>query len=89
MKARDVMLTSVAAVRPDAPLREVAASMAEEGGVSVLVVDQAGEVIGIISEAMLGEALTKICQAQESGWIAPESGWDAGARGWATARRAS
>jgi len=51
MKVGDVMTRSVAAVRPETPLRDVAALMVERGISGVPVVDAEGSVLGIVSEA--------------------------------------
>ncbi len=51
MNVRDVMTTSVISVRPEAPLKEVARTLAEHGISGVPVVDDAQQVIGVVSEA--------------------------------------
>ena len=51
MKVGDVMTRSVAAVRPETPLKDVAALMVERGISGVPVVDADGAVLGIVSEA--------------------------------------
>ncbi len=48
--ARDIMAREVVAVRPEAPLVEVAEAMGQKGVSGVPVVDAAGKVVGIISE---------------------------------------
>ncbi len=51
MKVADVMTRSVAAVKAETPLKDVAALMVEKGISGVPVVDPAGAVLGIVSEA--------------------------------------
>lgn len=51
MKVADVMTRRVAAVTPETPLKEVAALMVERGISGVPVVDGAGAVLGVVSEA--------------------------------------
>jgi len=50
MKARDVMTQPVVSVRPDAPVREVAALMLERHISGVPVADALGRVLGVVSE---------------------------------------
>ena len=50
MKASEVMSSPVIAVRPEAPLREVARTLAERRISAVPVVDR-GRLVGIVSEA--------------------------------------
>lgn len=50
MKVRDVMTQPVLSVRPEAPVREVAALMLERRVSGVPVVDSAGRVLGVVSE---------------------------------------
>lgn len=53
MKVQDVMTKDVVSVRPDAPIREVAALMAEKriSGVPVMMAD--GTVVGVVSQSDL------------------------------------
>jgi CBS domain-containing protein len=51
MKIRDVMSTSVITTTPDAPLKEAALHLAREGISGIPVVDEAGAVVGVLSEA--------------------------------------
>jgi len=51
MNVADVMTRSVAAVRPETPLKEVAALMVERGISGVPVVDAEAGVLGVVSEA--------------------------------------
>lgn len=48
--ARDIMAREVVAVRPEAPLAEVAETMGRAGVSGVPVVDAAGKVLGVVSE---------------------------------------
>ena len=51
MKVADVMTRSVVAVQAETPLKDVAALMVDKGISGVPVVDDAGAVIGVVSEA--------------------------------------
>ncbi len=51
MNVGDVMTRNVAAVSPETPLKDVAALMVERGISGVPVVDAAGAVVGVVSEA--------------------------------------
>lgn len=51
MKVAKVMTRQVAAVRPDTPLKDVAALMVSKGISGVPVVDDDGAVLGVVSEA--------------------------------------
>ncbi len=51
MKVADVMTRGVVSVRPETPLKDVALLMIERGISGVPVVDDAGAVIGVVSEA--------------------------------------
>ena len=53
MRTCDVMSSQVVSVRPDAPLKEVAATLVEHGINAVPVVDAGDRLIGIVSEADL------------------------------------
>ena len=53
MKARDVMTTAVVSVAPEAPTREVARVLSDNGISAVPVVDATGAPIGMISEGDL------------------------------------
>jgi CBS domain-containing protein len=56
MKVRDAMTNDVVTVRPDTPLREVASILVERGISGVPVVDDDGNVVGVVSE---GDILVK------------------------------
>jgi CBS domain-containing protein len=51
MMVRDVMTTSVVSVNVATPLKDVAAALIEHGISGVPVVDDAGRVVGVVSEA--------------------------------------
>jgi CBS domain-containing protein len=53
MSVRDVMTTGVVTVGPDTPLREVARLMSEHRVSGLPVTDEAGTVLGVVSEADL------------------------------------
>lgn len=53
MKARDIMTTHVVSVRPDATVARVADILAQRGISAVPVVNDAGELVGIVSEGDL------------------------------------
>jgi CBS domain-containing protein len=53
MRTCDVMSSPVVSVPPDAPLKEVAATLVEHGINAVPVVDAGGRLVGIVSEADL------------------------------------
>ncbi len=53
MDVGDIVLRSVPTVTVQASLREVAQIMAEHAGSAVLVVDEEGKVLGVITEAVL------------------------------------
>ncbi|MBI4259101.1 MAG: CBS domain-containing protein [Actinobacteria bacterium] len=53
MRARDVMTTPVVTVRPSTHLKEVAALLLDRGISAVPVVDEDGELVGIVSEGDL------------------------------------
>lgn len=53
MRAKDIMTTPVITVTPDTPLKEVAALLVDRDISAVPVVDDAEELVGIVSEADL------------------------------------
>ncbi len=53
MNARDVMTPEVVSVRPDAPIRRVAALLRDKGISAAPVVDEKGAPIGMVSEGDL------------------------------------
>ena len=65
MKVQDVMRTDLSIVSPHDPIRLVASILARDRGGAVLVVDDAGEVVGIVCEAVLARILDRISDAHE------------------------
>lgn len=53
MRARDIMTNPVITVRPETPVKEAAATLAEHGFTAVPVVDGDDRLIGIVTEADL------------------------------------
>jgi CBS domain-containing protein len=53
MRARDIMTTPVTAVRPETPIKEAAAVLADNGFTALPVVDGEDRLIGIVTEADL------------------------------------
>ena len=51
MRAQDVMSSPVVTARPDQPVKEIAALLAERGFTSAPVVDDDGHVVGVVTEA--------------------------------------
>src|SRR5581483_10895418 len=51
MEVREVMTRTLVSVRPETPLKDVAALMVEHGISGVPVVDEQGVVLGVVSEA--------------------------------------
>jgi CBS domain-containing protein len=51
MRVEDVMTSDVVTARPDTPLKEVAEQLSERGISGLPVVDDNGEVVGVVSEA--------------------------------------
>src|SRR4029450_208854 len=71
MRTCDVMSSPVVTVPPDAPLKEVAATLVEHGINAVPVVDAAARLIGIVSEADLLSLETGLGPTR--GEVAPQS----------------
>jgi len=65
MDVGDIVLRSVPTVTVQASLREVAQIMAEHAGSAVLVVDEEGKVLGVITEAVLASALSRVIEASQ------------------------
>jgi len=64
MRVLDVMTTDVAAARPDMTLKDAAAVLLERGVSGMPVLDDGGEVVGVISE---GDILAKALPEPERG----------------------
>jgi CBS-domain-containing membrane protein len=61
MRVHDVMTTHVATARTDAPLKDLAAQLAVRGISGMPVVDDDGNVVGVVSEAdVSAKALAKM-----------------------------
>ena len=69
MLAKDVMTTPVMTVRPDAEVREIAALLLECGISGVPVVDEAGRVLGIVSEGDLINRADAGTRHRRSWWL--------------------
>jgi CBS domain-containing protein len=76
MKVKDVMSRDVVAVRPEAPLKEVARLMSTHGISGLPVVDDGGDVVGVVSEAdfLLKERGFEGIPGRPLTWILGESG---------------
>lgn len=66
MELREVMVTSIPTVPVDAPLAEVAEILSRRHGSAVLVVADDGEVVGVVTEAALARALSRIVEEIEA-----------------------
>lgn len=71
MKVQDVMRTDFSVVSPHDPIRLVASILARDRGSTVLVVDDAGEVVGVVSEDVLARILDRISDAHDAGEARP------------------
>jgi len=69
MKARDVMVSPVITVKPDASVREVAQTLLERRISAVPVVDDRGKLVGIISEGDLLHRAEADTQRQRPWWL--------------------
>lgn len=69
MQAKDVMTTDVVTVGPDTSVNEIAARLLERRISAVPVVDQAGKVIGIVSEGDLMRRPETGTERQPSWWL--------------------
>lgn len=70
---REVMITSIPTVTVDASLPQVAEILAMRSGSAVLVVAEDGEVVGIVTEAVLADALSRIIETAEAGGSVTET----------------
>jgi len=66
MKVEEVMTRDVVTVRPETSLRQVAAILAERRISGLPVVDEAGEILGVVSE---GDILVKERGPSERNWV--------------------
>jgi len=71
MKVQEVMTTAVVTARPDATLKEAALLLAENGVSGLPVVDDAGTVVGVVSEAdiLAKETATKSGRRGVAQWL--------------------
>jgi CBS domain-containing protein len=69
MKARDVMVSPVITVKPSSSVKEVATTMLEQRISAVPVVDDQGELVGIISEGDLMHRSEAGTERQRSWWL--------------------
>ena len=65
MKVQEFMLTDVPVVKVGASLRDVAAVLAKHEASAVIVVDETGEVVGVVSETVLASVLKRITDDAE------------------------
>jgi CBS-domain-containing membrane protein len=69
MKARDVMVSPVITVKPDASVKELATLLLERRISAVPVVNDQGKVVGIVSEGDLLHRAEADTQRQRSWWL--------------------
>jgi len=70
MQARDIMTSSVQTVRPDTPVTEIAKRLIERNISGVPVVDDDGQVVGIVSEGDLMRRAENQTERRPSWWLA-------------------
>lgn len=83
MKARDFMTRNVVAVRPDTPIHSVAAQMTEKRISGVPVINDNGNLVGIISESDLMHRAELGTERRRKWWLALFSDPDELAREYA------
>jgi CBS domain-containing protein len=72
MRARDIMTRSVLSVQPSAPVGKAAAILAKRGFTALPVTNDAGELIGIVTEAdLIGNRYPVAARAAEAGAPTP------------------
>ena len=69
MKVSDLMTTEVVTTTPTASLKEVARALVEHGITGMPVCDEAGEVVGVISE---GDILHMDIPESDAKWLLPK-----------------
>jgi CBS domain-containing protein len=69
MKARDVMVSPVIAVKPSTTVRELAKTLLEHRISAVPVVDERGKLVGIVSEGDLMHRAESGTEKQHSWWL--------------------
>jgi CBS domain-containing protein len=89
MQAADVMTPHVITVGPDSEVREIATLLLEHGISAVPVVDDAGKVLGIVSEGDLMRRVETQGDEHKSWWLKLFTGHDAGEYVRSHGRRAS
>jgi len=77
MKARDVMVSPVIAVKPSCTVKEVAQTLLERRISAVPVVDDTGKLVGIVSEGDLMHRAEIGTQRRHSWWLRVLTGDDA------------
>ena len=83
MHAKDVMTTNVVTVGPDTDVRTIARSLIERRISAVPVVDQAGRVVGIVSEGDLMRRVEAGTERHPSWWLELLAGPEEKARDYA------
>ena len=76
MKARDVMMSPVVTVKPHSSNKEVAKTLLEKQIIAVPVVDDAGKLIGMVSEGDLMHRSEAGTERQRSWWVRLMAGDD-------------
>jgi CBS domain-containing protein len=74
MKARDVMVSPVVTVKPSCPVKEVAGILLERRISGVPVVDDAGRLVGIVSEGDLLHRAETGTERKHSWWLSIVAG---------------
>ncbi len=70
MKARDVMTSHLISVLPDVDIRAAAETMARNGISAVTVINERGELVGILSEGdLVRREELKTTQSRRSWWL--------------------
>lgn len=71
MKVKDVMTPDVITVHPDTPLKEAAAILSRKGISGLVVMDDAGHVVGVLSEAdiLVKEGGERLAHTGILGWL--------------------
>ena len=70
MKVRDIMTTDVAAVTPETPVRKVAELLLARRISGVPVIDDSGELVGIVSEGDLISRSARTFDSRREWWLA-------------------
>ncbi len=84
MQAKDVMTTHIVTVEAGATVREIASVLAEKGISAVPVVDEAGAMLGIVSEGdLIRRQETETAPGKQSWWLRTFSDTEAMAQSYA------